>query len=164
MLVGGLVLAVLVSLYIHIYVNGLIEHQKSRNAYLETEIAQLNIKIREIQNLEKTKANLIARMEIIQQLQESRPEIVHLMDELANTLPDGVFLTKITQNGRAIQLDGQAQSNARVSSYMRKIDASEWLGGANLKIIQQSGRKETTGLSQFNLTAMQISPNKQQEQ
>jgi type IV pilus assembly protein PilN len=159
MLVSGLVFAVLVSLYVHLHIANMIDHQKQRNALLESEISLLNKKIKEIQNLEKTKANLIARMEIIQQLQESRPEIVHLMDELVNTLPEGVFLTKVSQNGRSIQLDGRAQSNARVSSYMRNIDASAWLGNANLKIIQQGGnRKESSTLSQFNLTAKQIKP------
>ncbi len=155
MMVAGLVLALAVAAYIHIHVEGMIDHQNSRNAYLEGEIAQLNRKIKEIRDLEKTKANLIARMNIIQQLQESRPEIVHLFDELVDTLPEGVFLTLIQQKERNLDLHGKAQSNARVSAYMRNIDASAWVGGAKLQVISQGGQKGTS-MSNFHLKARQI--------
>lgn len=159
LLAGGLVLAIAISFYIHLHVEGLIDHQNRRNAYLEGEIAQLNRKIKEIQDLEKTKANLIARMNIIQQLQESRPEIVRLFDELVNTLPDGVYVTKVAQSGRSIDVAGRAQSNARVSAYMRNIDGSDWIGNANLKVIEHR-QKTGTGFSHFNLTAQQINRKK----
>ena len=150
----GLAIALAASLYMHIHVEGMIDYQNKRNAFLEGEIAKLNKMIAEIQDLEKTKANLIARMNIIQQLQESRPEIVHLFDELVETLPDGVYLTKVAQKGRNIDLDGRAQSNARVSAYMRNIDSSSWLGNANLKVIEHRDKTDT-GFSHFQLAAKQ---------
>lgn len=155
MVVGGLAFALAASFYMHIHVEGMIDSQKSRNSFLQNEIAQLDRKIKEIRNLEKTKSNLIARMNIIQQLQESRPEIVHLFDELATTLPDGVYLTEVAQRGRGIGLKGRAQSNARVSAYMRNIDSSPWLGKANLKVIEHRD-KTGTGLSHFQLAAKQL--------
>ena len=121
------------------------------------EIAQLNRKIKEIRNLEKTKANLIARMNIIQRLQESRPEIVHLFDELVETLPSGTYLETVTQGGKAIALQGRAQSNARVSAYMRNIEGSEWLGDATLKLIENK-EKTGTGMSHFQLATKQVVP------
>ena len=163
MVVGGLVLALGASLYMHMFVEGMISHQNNRNAYLEAEIAKLDRKINEIRDLEKTKANLIARMNVIQRLQESRPEIVHLFDELVDTLPEGAYLTKVAQQGRKVDLEGRAQSNARVSAYMRNIDASGWLGQANLNVIENRD-KTGTGLSHFELAAnMAGTPSDQQD-
>jgi type IV pilus assembly protein PilN len=159
MLGVGLVVALVVSFGVHMHIEGLIGYQNQRNTYLEGEIAVLNRKIREIQDLEKTKANLIARMNIIQRLQESRPEIVHLFDELVDTLPDGLYLTKVVQRGRSIDLEGRAQSNARVSAYMRNLDASGWLGGANLKVIEHRD-KSGAGFSEFQLKATQVNKTK----
>jgi type IV pilus assembly protein PilN len=159
MLAGGLVLALAVAFYMHIHVEGLIDHQNSRNAYLEGEIAALNRKIKEIRDLEKTKANLIARMDIIQRLQESRPEIVHLFDELVDTLPEGVYLTQVKQQERNLDLNGLAQSNARVSAYMRNIDASAWIGRSKLQVISQGGQKGGS-MSNFHLKAQQITQQK----
>jgi type IV pilus assembly protein PilN len=161
-LAGSLVLAAAISAFAHLQVEAMIDYQNQRNTFLDGEIAQLNRRIKEIHNLEKTKANLIARMSVIQQLQESRPEIVHLFDELVSTLPDGVYLTKITQRGRDIELQGRAQSNARVSAYMRNIDASPWMGGANLKVIQQRDAKRSD-LNEFVLTAKQIDKRKRKK-
>jgi type IV pilus assembly protein PilN len=159
MLGGGLVLAAAISTFAHLQVQGMIDYQNRRNAFLDGQIAQLNRRIKEIQDLEKTKANLIARMDVIQRLQESRPEIVHLFDELVSTLPEGVYLTKITQHGRTIEMQGRAQSNARVSAYMRNIDASRWLGRATLKVIEQRAAKKSD-LNDFDLTAQQIDKRK----
>ncbi len=155
MLVAGLVMAMTVSMLMYVHVDNLIKQQNRRNSYLEGEIAALNRKIKEIRELEKTKANLIARMSIIQRLQESRPEIVHLFEELVDTLPDGVLLTRVAQSSRSLNLDGNAQSNARVSSYMRNIDGSNWIGGARLKVIAQGGRKHTS-MNSFKLGAQQV--------
>jgi len=164
MLAGGVVLALAVSVYAHVYVEGLIDNQNQRNTFLDGEIAQLDSKIREIQTLEKTKASLIARMNIIQRLQESRPEIVHLFDELSRTIPDGVYLVKATQRGRTLDLEGRAQSNARISAYMRNIDASNWLTGATLQIIEQKDKgKDNSVFSQFILTAQQVDKRKEKD-
>jgi type IV pilus assembly protein PilN len=162
-LVGGLFVALAASLFMHLHVEGMIDHQNRRNGYIQGEIAKLDRKIKEIKELEKTKANLIARMNIIQRLQESRPEIVHLFDELVSTLPDGVFLTKVTQSGHNVDLLGRAQSNARVSAYMRNIDRSNWMGGANLKVIEQGGKNDGK-LSAFQLKAKQINKQKPKPQ
>ena len=159
MLIGGLVLALAAAFYMHLHVEWMIEHQNRRNAYLQGEIAKLDQKIKEIKELEKTKASLIARMEVIQRLQESRPEIVRLFDELVNTLPEGIYLTKVAQQGRGLQLQGHAQSNARVSAYMRNIDASNWMGGANLQVIQHGGGRNEN-LSTFELAAQQVNKTK----
>ncbi|MCH8336350.1 MAG: PilN domain-containing protein [Proteobacteria bacterium] len=105
----------------------MIDYQQSRNARLESEIVELERSIAEIDGLERQKERLLARMEIIEQLQRSRPEIVHLFDEIARQLPEGVYLTGMKQNGDAVKLMGIAQSSTRVSALMRQIDSSEWL-------------------------------------
>ena len=105
----------------------MIDYQQSRNDRLESEIVELERSIAEIDGLERQKERLLARMEIIEQLQRSRPEIVHLFDEIARQLPEGVYLTGMKQNGDAVELMGIAQSSTRVSALMRQVDASEWL-------------------------------------
>jgi type IV pilus assembly protein PilN len=105
----------------------MISHQQDRNARLEAEIVELEKSIAEIDGLERQKERLLARMEIIEQLQRSRPEIVHLFDEMTRQLPEGVYLTGMRQNGAAVELMGIAQSSTRVSALMRQIDSSEWL-------------------------------------
>lgn len=162
--VSSLLLALLVAGLVHFYIEERISFQAKRNDFLQREIAQLDRKIQEILELEKTKANLIARMNVIQQLQESRPEIVHMFDELVSTLPEGMYLTELTQTGRDLKLVGRAQSNARVSAYMRHIDSSEWLGKADLKKIEQKSDLKKTdqrddasaGMGDFMLHAQQI--------
>ena len=105
----------------------MIDHQQARNARLEGEIVELEKSIAEIDGLERQKERLLARMEIIEQLQRSRPEIVHLFDEMTRQLPEGVYLTGMRQNGTAVELMGIAQSSTRVSALMRQVDSSEWL-------------------------------------
>jgi len=105
----------------------MIDHQQSRNLRLENEIVELERSIAEIDGLESQKERLLARMEIIEQLQRSRPEIVHLFDEITRQLPEGVYLTGMKQNGAVVELMGIAQSSTRVSALMRQIDSSEWL-------------------------------------
>ena len=107
--------------------NQMIDNQLTRNSRLEAEIAVLEEKITEIDNLERQKERLLARMEIIEQLQKSRPEIVHLFDELSRQLPEGVYLTGMKQTGSRVEIRGVAQSSTRVSALMRQIAASEWL-------------------------------------
>ena len=119
----------------------MIENQQARNQRLEEEIAVLQIKIEKIDGLERQKERLLARMEIIDQLQKSRPEIVHLFDEVARELPDGVYLTGIKQTGSRIEIRGVAQSSTRVSALMRQFDASEWLADPEVQRVEttQSG-------------------------
>ena len=103
--------------------------------------------------------DLLARMDIIQQLQHSRPQSVHLMDQLVLTLPDGLYLNKINQKGDALTLSGSAQSNARVSAYMRNIDGSEWMARPKLEIIKTQDGK-TRRSAEFILRARQSGPAK----
>lgn len=110
----------------------LISHQQARNSYLKSEIAIVDKKIEEIKELQATKDRLIARMQIIERLQQSRPQVVHLFDELVRTLPNGVHLKSIEQKGASVEVKGIAESSARVSAYMRNIEASEWLKDAKL--------------------------------
>lgn len=141
--VSSVILAGLVVLLAHFHVDGLINNQNQRNAYLQDEIEILNQRIGRIKELEAMKQNLLARMNVIQELQSSRPESVHLLDEMVRTLPDGVHLKKFAQSNKALTMTGIAESNARVSDYMRKIDQSEWLTGPRLNVIKttESGRR-----------------------
>ena len=144
-------------LLVHMQVEGLIEKQTDRNEFLTSEISELDKKIAKIKDLEKTKSALLARMDIIQQLQRSRPQSVHLMDELVYTLPDGVYVNKIDQRGAALTITGIAQSNARVSAYMRNIDGSEWVGAPKLDVIQTKDKDRRRDAS-FTLRANQVTP------
>ena len=105
----------------------MIDNQEQRNARLTEEIASLEKSILEIDGLERQKERLLARMEIIEQLQKSRPEIVHLFDEIARQIPDGVYLTGMKQTGAKVEVRGIAQSSTRVSALMRQVDASDWM-------------------------------------
>ncbi len=157
-LLAAAVLAGLAVLYWHMLVHQQIEHQTSRNVLLEAEIAAVNKRIVEIKNIEKRRAQLIARMNVIQDLQISRPQIVHLFDELVETIPEGAYLSSLDQRGGRIAVKGYAQSNARVSSYMRNIDSSSWIGSAALEVIQSSG-VTIKGMNEFSMVARQINPN-----
>jgi type IV pilus assembly protein PilN len=150
MAASGLMATLVVALALRFHVDGLISSQEGRNQFLQNEITQIDEQILEIQELEKTKTNLLARMNVIQQLQESRPEVVHLFDELVIGIPEGVYLTKISQTGRSIVVEGRAQSNARVSAFMRNIEASKWIGQPLLMLIEHKD-KTGTGLSHFRL-------------
>lgn len=140
---------------VHLYFEKLIEIQNSRNSYLESEIAALDTKITQIKSLEKEKSSLIARMRAIETLQTSRPLVVHLFDELVLSLPEGIFLNNIEQDGEVLTITGTAQSNARVSNFMRNLEASEWLTGATLDIIETRD-KEKDRSNQFTLRISQI--------
>ena len=123
--IAAVVLAVL-------FMDARIASQNSDNDYLTGEIKQLDAKIAEIKDLQKTKSQLLARKQIIEKLQENRAQMVHLFDELVKTIPDGARLTSLKQNGQTLTLDGVAQSNATVAEYMRNIEASHWLGSTDL--------------------------------
>lgn len=119
----------------------MIDGQNQRNARLQAEIAELDKSIEEIDGLEAQKVRLLARMEIIEQLQRSRPEIVHLFDEITRKLPEGVYLTGVKQTGSTVEVTGVAQSSTRVSALMRQIDSSDWLTDPDLVKVEST----TTG-------------------
>ena len=116
-----------------------IDGQIARNNYLRTEITALDEKIKEIQALEKTRSQLLARKAVIEQLQASRSKMVHLFDDLVRTIPEGVRLVSIKQDGEQLTLEGVAESNARVSTYMRNLEASEWVSNPQLAIVEARG-------------------------
>jgi type IV pilus assembly protein PilN len=122
--------------FVHMQIDAMINYQNQRNKYLESEVALFDKKIKEIEELEAKKKRLISKMEVIQQLQTSRPEVVHLFDELARTIPDGVHLVDLTQIDKNLVMNGVAQSNARVSAYMRNLGSSPWLQDPMLNVIE----------------------------
>jgi type IV pilus assembly protein PilN len=136
--------------------------QEGRNNILETEIAELDMQIAEILGLENQKERLLARMEIIEQLQRARPEVVHLFDEIVETLPEGVHLTEIRQAGNRIELHGSAQSSTRVSALMRNIDSSEWLRNPGLDVVETIDLGPMRN-AQFTLFMQQISMTEEEE-
>jgi len=139
---GGAVIAGIAFVMLTMFAySQMISAQESRNTRLTNEIAELEKSITEIDNLERQKERLIARMEIIEELQKSRPEIVHLFDELVRQLPEGVYLTGMKQTGSRVEIRGIAQSSTRVSALMRQIDASDWLGDPEVERVEtkQSG-------------------------
>lgn len=154
MAVGVWVLMGLLVFYGHLHVTGLIEHQNERNKYLQTKIAELDEQIKEINELKRRKADLIARMEVIQELQRNRTQIVHVFDDLVRKLPEGVYLTNLEKKGNRITLKGLAQSNARVSALMRNLDSSPWFANPDLDVIDVRPR-EGTRISQFTLRVNQ---------
>lgn len=154
MSVGAAIIAGLIVLLAHLHVDGMIKNQDQRNAFLEQEIEILNQRIGRIKELEKLKADLLARMNVIQELQSSRPESVHLMDEMVRTLPDGVYLNKFAQKSKSLSMKGIAQSNARVSDYMRNIDSSQWLSNPRLDLIKTT-EKDRRRLANFQLQGNQ---------
>ncbi|TAK55541.1 MAG: pilus assembly protein PilN [Gammaproteobacteria bacterium] len=148
---AAVALAAVVALLTHLLISSMIDRQQRRNELLKTEIAELDKAIEEIVQLEERKARMIARMEVIDRLQQSRPEVVRLFDEMVAQLPEGLYLTSVKQSGRKLEFNGVAQSSTRVSSLMRNIDASETLAAPDLKVIQ-TGRDAGPG-AQFTLFA-----------
>jgi type IV pilus assembly protein PilN len=149
-------LAALITLLTHLTVSSMIDSQNRRNELLKAEITELDKAIEQILALEEQKARMISRMEVIDTLQASRPEVVKLFDQIVSTLPEGVYLTSVDQNGKKIEFNGVAQSSTRVSAFMRNIDASESLSSPELKVIQ-TGSNAGPG-AQFTLYASQRAP------
>lgn len=121
------------------YYDGVIATQQQRNALLQREIKSLEAKITEIEDLEKTKSRLVSRKDVIEELQASRSQMVHLFDDLVRTIPEGVRLGSIKQAGDKLTLEGVTQSSARVSAYMRNIEASGWMTKPDLSLIEAKG-------------------------
>ena len=153
---AAVALAVLVTLLTHLTVSSMIDAQHRRNDLLKAEIAELDKAIEQIIALEEQKARMIARIQVIETLQSSRPEVVKLFDEMVATLPEGVYLTGVKQSGRKLEFNGVAQSSTRVSAFMRNIDASATLSAPDLKVIQ-TGRDAGPG-AQFTLFAQLRAP------
>ena len=157
-----LVLSAAIVGLIHFQMQAKIDYQLSRNRFLSQEIAKLDEEIKEIAELQKVRRSLIERMEVIQDLQASRPSIVHLFSEIVSTVPNGVYLQTLAQTGSNLLINGEAESNARVSTYMRNLSASDWLKEPNLTVIEVED-KTVNRISTFTLTVKQTSPGATEE-
>ena len=147
--------AAVVAFAAYLMLGAMIDAQDQRNERLKGEIKVLDKQIEEINDLEAQKQRFIARMQIIEKLQRSRPEVVHLFDELVKAMPDGTYLTSIKETGTKLKFEGIAQSSTRVSTLMRNISASQWLRNPELEVVETA--KDNTGGSHFVLDATQVS-------
>jgi type IV pilus assembly protein PilN len=140
------------------YYSAQISGQNDRNAYLQDQIAKVDLQIKEIDALDEKKRRLLARKEVIEQLQANRSQMVHLFDSLVRTIPDGVILTSLKQEGDKLTIEGRSQSNARVSSYMRTLESSGWMTNPDLSIIE--AKAGDPGLPYaFTLSVLLANPN-----
>jgi type IV pilus assembly protein PilN len=159
---AAFVAALLVLLLWVFWMNLRIDNQNERNDYLQGQIKQLDERIAKIKDLEKVRQRLLARKQIIEQLQANRSQMVHLFDEMVKTIPSSVRLTSMKQNGESMVLFGVAQSNASVAEYMRNLDASPWMGNADLdktEIKYRAGRMPYT----FGLNVKLSQPSAEEE-
>ena len=162
MLALAVAVGVLASFLVVSWYSGRISSQNARNEFLKGEIAKVDIQIKEIEELDKKKGKLLARKEVIEQLQANRSQMVHLFDSLVRTIPDGVSLTSIKQEGDILTLGGRSQSNARVSTYMRNLESSGWMTNPDLNIIE--AKAGNPGLPyEFNLKVKLANPNAPKE-
>ncbi|MBA1146724.1 PilN domain-containing protein [Ectothiorhodospiraceae bacterium WFHF3C12] len=157
MLVLALVAAGGVWFGVHTHLNGEIAHQENRNEFLRDEISKLDKQILKIRDLEETKEQLLSRMQVIQELQQGRPQIVHIFEQIVRTIPDGLYLTKMEESGDSLSLEGVAESNGRISNYMESLDASAWLSDPGLQIIEVE-EQGSSRVSRFSMSVKQTTP------
>ena len=143
-------------------VEGAIESQNARNNMLQQEIAALQEQVKEIQELKRRKTELIDRMRVIQDLQGTRPVIVRYFDELVRSVPDGIFITLLSRKGNIISIEGVTESNNRVSTFMRRLDASEWFSAPNLNSVTAAAQFGEQA-SEFKLTVSTAVPGSEGE-
>jgi type IV pilus assembly protein PilN len=151
---GGIVAAA------YMLINGQLNNQNARNNYLRAEIKELDQQLKEIQELERVRSNLIARMRVIEELEASRMASVRFFDEIVNTLPEGVSLTSLKQQGGNVTIDGIAESNGRISTYMKSLDASPWFADPRLVVIKTNERDRRRE-AQFTLQVKRLTQPKQ---
>lgn len=157
-LLGAVAVAAVLAVFgVKMYYDSLIQAQQARNTYLQSEITQVDAKIKEIEELDRKRADLLQRKQVIEELQASRSLMVHLFDELVQTIPEGVRLTSIKQAGTVLTLEGLAQSNARVSSYIRALENSGWMARPDLSIIEAKGGDRNMPYI-FNLRVLLVQP------
>jgi type IV pilus assembly protein PilN len=161
--VGAAVLAFLAVVFVHMQFSGMIETQNGRNQFLDAQIKEVDKQIAEIKTLKEDKKALLARMEVIQKLQSSRPGVVHLFEEISKATPKGVFLLNTVRKGDSLNIEGVADSNDSVSAFMRQLNASPWLTNPRLTVIEsnKSGYKDA---SWFKLDVKQVEPTETDQQ
>lgn len=140
------------------YLNAMIERQNARNEFVRKEIAVLDARIKEIKELKERRQQLLERMKTIQDLQGNRPIIARVFDQLVRTLPDGVYFTELKMTGKSIAVKGAAESNNRVSTLMRNLDASDWLVAPNLTEVKAVTAGAVDQANVFQLTVQQTKP------
>jgi type IV pilus assembly protein PilN len=159
---GAVVIGLLIMWWVNTAIQGRIDHQNSRNQRLQQEIASLDEQIKEIRNLRLRKERLLLRMAAIDDLQRARPEVVHLFDQIVKVMPEGVYLSEFTQNGKNLLFKGVAESSTRVSSLMRNIASSPSLADPRLQVVQSGQAQRSAALSgpgrraEFTLAARQV--------
>jgi type IV pilus assembly protein PilN len=153
--VGAWILMGVIIFYAHVHVTAEIDNQSKRNEFLNQEIAKVDKEIKEIAELKKQRADLIARMNVIYELQGDRSQVVHLFDELARKLPEGMYFTLLKDAGKSVELKGVAQSNARVSALMRNLSSSDWFADPELEVITVKN-KGSDRVSEFSLKVKQV--------
>lgn len=151
---GAAVVMLGIIVLVHLQMAGKISSQDGRNKLLDDQIAIVDKEIQEIDSLEKEKDALLSRMKVIQELQGSRPIIVHIFDEVAKNLPKQAFLLSFGRTGDNLKIEGVADSNDYVSEFMRNLNDSPWLANPKLTVIE-SGKKEYPDSSWFQLTVSQ---------
>ncbi|MBS0388278.1 MAG: PilN domain-containing protein [Proteobacteria bacterium] len=151
---GAAIGALVVAFACYLLFKSMISSQEARNDRLRVEIKIVDRQIEQINDLESQKQRFIARMQVIEKLQRSRSEVVHLFDEITKTMPDGTYLTSFTQDGKKLKFEGVAQSSTRVSTFMRAISASQWMKDPELEVVE-SKPGNTVGNS-FVLDASQV--------
>lgn len=157
MLAGALIVGAGLVFLWKSHVQGLIEHQQSRNNYIENAMEDLEEKISEIEDLKERREELLSRMQVIQDLQGQRPVIVRAFDQMVQTLPDGLFYTELEKEGEQVSIVGMAESNSRISSLMRNFERSDWFAEPNLTNVSAADEKRS-GYSRFNLSVKQVVP------
>ncbi len=140
----------------YLYIGELIDAQQKRNTYLQEQIASLDKSIASIKELKKEKQQLMARMEVIGELQSSRTAVVHMLDELARVIPAGVYFTAMKQRGTVLEIEGVAQSNANVSDLMRQLDGAEWVADPRLEVIESKDERSSDRSSRFVLRVSHV--------
>lgn len=155
--VAGLIFAAVVLYGVIMIANNLLDEQNDRNTFLKTEITKLDKKIKEIKTLEQERERLLARMQVIQELQASRPKVVKVLDALVRTVPEGIHLEKVSRQGNALTLNGVAQSNARVSVFMRQLDDNVEFTESKLNVVQRTSSKENA-IRKFTLGVQESKP------
>lgn len=138
-----------------VYLAGALSEQEARNKYLQGEIAKLDKQIEEIRKLKEQTASLLARKQVVEQLQSNRSEVVHLLDQLVRQLPEGLYLRSVKQTGNRVAITGYTQSQARVSTLMRNLESSPHLenpGLVEIKAVQQGGARINEFTLNVNIT------------
>lgn len=147
----SLLVGLLIVGFVHGVISARIAYQESRNNFLKQEIAKLDKQIEEIKKLREQVKQLLARKEVVENLQSTRSDAVHLLDQMLRILPDGVYLTSLKQAGDKISIVGNAQSNARVATLMRAIENSPWLNSPRLIVVQSTAGSNKERIGQFTL-------------